>query len=153
MKTALTIIRSIGILGAVWIIYMSVSVHLQIHEQTQDLMLSSYNTVHPATAHLLQTTIPFALLAILLVLPYKRMNWAFGISGGIIIALLSAYFMIQLYGQYFLAARFVPEAIPSHIWISASIFVIFFSSQIVAILLQKKNVEQGAAANRCPPVC
>ncbi len=144
MKTALTITRSIGVLGAAWIICMLISTHLQIHAQTKDLMLGSFSGPHPMLAHILHATIPFGFLAVLLILPFTRMPSGFAIAGAAIIAIVSGYFMIHLFGQYFLASRFVPEAIPSSIWIAVMIALIFFLTQIAAIILQTKKVEQGA---------
>jgi hypothetical protein len=150
MKIALTIIRSIGILGAIWILYMEFYAYSSMVQQTQDILPGSLASTHPLTLHIWQSTIPFCLLALLIVVPYKRIKKIYSFVGAFFIGALSIYFLSFLFGQYFLAARFVPSSIPSGIWISAGIFVVFFVSQIAAIAIQNKTVEQCDPPNGYP---
>jgi hypothetical protein len=150
MKTALTITRSIGVLGATWIIYMAFYAYSSMAQQTQDVILGSSTATHPLTLHIWQSTVPFCLLALLIVVPYKRISKIYSIIGALLIGTLSIYFMSFLFGQYFLAARFVPSSIPTGIWIYSSMFVVFFISQIVAIAIQNKKVEQCDPPNGYP---
>lgn len=150
MKSVITITRSIGVLGAFWILYMALYAYSQMIQQTQGIILGSPTSAHPVTLHVWQSTVPFCLLALLIVIPYRRIRKRYSVIGAFLIAGLSIYFMNFLFGQYFLTGRFVASSIPSGIWINASIFVAFFITQILAIVISTKNVEQGDAPNRYP---
>jgi glycerol uptake facilitator-like aquaporin len=139
MKTTpYIIIRVIGAIGAIWIVYLLLNAQFQIHQQTKDIV-----SVQPGLSiglkYFLTATLPFGFLATLLVLPYTKMKkWMTFVCIFLMVVLAGAFFT-HLFGPYFLSARFSVAAIPSGMLLSAATILGFFLLQIVTILLQNRN--------------
>lgn len=139
MKTTpYTIIRVIGVLGAIWIVYLLVNAHIQIYQQTKDVVSASPG-FSIALRYFITATLPFSLLAALLVLPYSKMKRGMRFGCISLMSILVGLFVTHLFGPYFFSSRFLPGVVPSGIWISAAAILGFFVLQIAAIVFQNKN--------------
>jgi len=139
MKSSIyTIVRAIGIAGAIWIIYLLVNGHIQLHQQTKDISSASPG-FSIGLKYFLTATLPFSFLAALLVLPYSRMKKWLRYGCISLMIIFAGLFLIHLFGPYFLSARFLPGIVPPNIWISATVILGFFVLQIAAIVFQNDN--------------
>ena len=122
MITTCKVIRFLGLLGAAWIAWTNLIATVL---SAQAGSLSSASMLH----YSLTVTVPYALLAIFLVLPYAKMNrglWRL------------AFALLCLSGAY--VTLYLVTHLPSAEWLLISGFLLLFLSQPVVIWHSRRGM-------------
>jgi hypothetical protein len=143
MTHVLKVVRFLGVLAGLWILYGVVSAQWQIHEQTKDFLPSSTGGFSVARQAFIQSTLPGALLAILLLVPYGKTGNFVRVASSVLIVLLGAYFLSLFFGAFFFSERFVPGVIPRSVWVSVAQWSAFLLLQVFAILMLARKPSES----------
>ena len=131
MKSLSCIFRIAIYLAAAWFFYVGVASYFSITSAIESRRIAMDTAVSGQADSLsadlvLQLVLPPIVIALLLVVPYERLNCFFRATLLSALLLVGAYSWFSTVGHYFFSGRFVPEAIPSGIWIHSACFVVVY---------------------------
>ena len=142
MKTFTIAIRLLGICVALWFLYTAVTMWVSIYSQ-----VLAADEVRPIQDHsktllidfFVTKPLPFVCFAILLLLPYGRLNRIVVIGLSCALLCLGFYSWREIFGIFFFSSRLVLEVIPLPVIAYTTAFLLFLLAFVSTIILNKQN--------------
>jgi hypothetical protein len=142
MKPLTIAIRLLGICVALWFLYTGVSVWISVYSQ-----VLAADQVRPIQDHnqsllidfFVTKTLPFICFAILLLLPYGRLDRIVVIVLSSALLWLGFYSWREIFGKFFFSSRLVLEVIPLPVIAYTTAFFLFLLAFVSTIILNKQN--------------
>ncbi len=138
MKTTYRILRGLGLIAALWIIVSLISGFLDFNGQMNEISLSPGSQESGLWMHYLTGAIPFALMALILLLPY-------GLLPRMLILICGALLCLALgsvgwsFIRPFVGIRMHLDAIPLAAWWTLTAYFVLASSQLVTLFWRYNN--------------
>jgi hypothetical protein len=143
MKPLTIAIRLLGICVALWFLYTAVTMWVSIYSQ-----VLAADEVRPIQDHsktllidfFVTKPLPFVCFAILLLLPYGRLNRIVELIGlSCALLWLGFYSWREIFGIFFFSSRLVFEVIPLPVIAYTAAFLLFLLAFVSTIILNKQN--------------
>jgi len=142
MKTLAFVIRFLGICVALWLFYTATTAWLSIYSQIHagDAVRAIQDHSKSLLIQVFVTkTVPFICFAILLILPYGRLNRILVIGLSCALLWFGFYSWREIFGVFFLSSRLVIESIPLPVIGYTVAFALFLVVFVLVINLNKQK--------------